>query len=228
MKITYIHHSSFSVELENCILLFDYFEGKLPIWDKNKKIYVFSSHSHDDHFSKVIFDLEKEYPNTTYILSDDIKNSLSNNTIFIKPNQSITVDNLEIKTLKSTDLGVAFIVKAENKLFYHAGDLNYWHWEGELTDEENYNMGLSYKSEINKIKDLDFYVSFIPLDPRQDKQYSLGFDTFMNTVNTKYAFPMHLWKDYSTVDKLLSDDICKNYRYKIIKVSKEFEEFILD
>ncbi len=227
MKITYIHHSSFSVELENCILLFDYFEGKLPVWDKNKKVYVFSSHSHSDHFNKVVFDLEKDYANTTYILSDDIKNSLSNNTIFVKPNQSIIVDNLEIKTLKSNDLGVAFIVQAENKLFYHAGDLNYWHWESELTDEENYNMGLSYKTELNKIKDLDFDVSFIPLDPRQGKQYSLGFDTFMNTVNTKYAFPMHLWKDYSTVDKLLSDDISKSYRDKIIKVSKDFEEFIL-
>lgn len=228
MKIIYIHHSSFSVELENCILLFDYFEGKLPVWDKNKKVYVFSSHSHSDHFNKVVFDLEKDYPNITYILSDDIKNSLSNNTIFVKPNQSIIVDNLEIKTLKSNDLGVAFIVQAENKLFYHAGDLNYWHWEGELTDEENYNMGLSYKTELNKIKGLNFDVSFIPLDPRQGKQYSLGFDTFMNTVNTKYAFPMHLWNDYSTVDKLLSDDISKNYRDKIIKVSKDFEEFILD
>ena len=228
MKITYIHHSSFSVELENCILLFDYFEGKLPVWDKNKKVYVFSSHSHSDHFNKVVFDLEKDYPNITYILSDDIKNSLSNNTIFVKPNQSIIVDDLEIKTLKSNDLGVAFIVQAENKLFYHAGDLNYWHWEGELTDEENYNMGLSYKTELNKIKGLNFDVSFIPLDPRQGKQYSLGFDTFMNTVNTKHAFPMHLWNDYSTVDKLLSDDISKNYRDKIIKVSKDFEEFILD
>ena len=115
MKITYIHHSSFSVELENCILLFDYFEGKLPRFDKNKKLYVFSSHSHNDHFSKIIFDLEKEYPNTTYILSDDIKNTLSKNTVFVKPNQSLSVDNLEIKTLKSNDLGVAFIVKAEDE-----------------------------------------------------------------------------------------------------------------
>ena len=36
MKITYIHHSSFSAELEKCILLFDYFKGKLPKFDINK------------------------------------------------------------------------------------------------------------------------------------------------------------------------------------------------
>ena len=30
LKITYIHHSSFSVELENAVILFDYFKGTLP------------------------------------------------------------------------------------------------------------------------------------------------------------------------------------------------------
>ena len=57
MKITYIHHSSFSVELDNTILLFDYFKGNLPSFDKNKKLYVFSSHSHHDHFDESIFNI---------------------------------------------------------------------------------------------------------------------------------------------------------------------------
>ena len=30
MKITYIHHSSFLVEMEQIALLFDYFEGEIP------------------------------------------------------------------------------------------------------------------------------------------------------------------------------------------------------
>ena len=41
MKITYIHHSSFSVELDNTILLFDYFKGNLPSFDKNKSYTYF-------------------------------------------------------------------------------------------------------------------------------------------------------------------------------------------
>jgi len=73
MKITYIHHSSFSVELDNTILLFDYFKGNLPSFDKNKKLYVFSSHSHHDHFDESIFNIEKTHPNVEYILSNDIK-----------------------------------------------------------------------------------------------------------------------------------------------------------
>ncbi|MGL5348931.1 MAG: MBL fold metallo-hydrolase [Peptostreptococcaceae bacterium] len=228
MKITYIHHSSFSIELDNCILLFDYFKGDLPKWNRNKSIYVFSSHGHHDHFSPVIFNLEKEYTNVTYVLSDDIKVKKSANIYFVKPNDTLYIDDLEIKTLESTDLGVAFIIQAESKLFYHAGDLNYWHWEGELTAEENYSFGVRYKKELSKISDLGFDISFVPLDPRQQDQYSLGFDTFMKNINTRYIFPMHFWMDYSIIDKILLDKCSKSYRNKIIKITKESEEFILE
>lgn len=228
MKITYIHHSSFSIELDNCVLLFDYFKGELPQWDTNKKIYVFSSHGHHDHFSQVVFDLEKDYPKITYILSDDIKVKQSANIKFVKPNENLCIDDLQIKTLESTDLGVAFIVKTKDKLFYHAGDLNYWHWEGELTDEENNNFGVRYLNELNKIKHLDFDVSFVPLDPRQGAQYNLGFDTFMKNINTRYIIPMHFWMDYSIIDKILLDNCSKSYKNKIVKITKEPQEFILE
>ena len=95
MKITYIHHSSFRVELDNTILLFDYFKGNLPSFDKNKKLYVFSSHSHHDHFDESIFNLEKTHPNVEYILSNDIKTTKSQNTKFIGANERLLVDNLE-------------------------------------------------------------------------------------------------------------------------------------
>ena len=113
MKITYIHHSSFSVEINKCILLFDYYKGNLPKFDENKKLYVFSSHSHYDHFDKAIFDLEKIHPNVTYILSNDIHVPKKDNIKFMGANERLLVDDLEIKTLESSDLGVAFIVKVE-------------------------------------------------------------------------------------------------------------------
>ena len=59
MKITYIHHSAFLVETESAYLLFDYFQGKLPEFSEEKPLYVFASHRHPDHFSKVIFDRRK-------------------------------------------------------------------------------------------------------------------------------------------------------------------------
>lgn len=72
MKITYIHHSSFSVELERSVLLFDYFEGEIPEFDPEKSVYVFASHKHHDHYDKKIFELAERYPHILFILSGDI------------------------------------------------------------------------------------------------------------------------------------------------------------
>ena len=55
VKVTYIEHSCFSVELDNSIVLFDYYKGEIPDFDKDKTIYVFSSHNHHDHFNISIF-----------------------------------------------------------------------------------------------------------------------------------------------------------------------------
>ena len=225
MKITYIHHSSFSVELDNSILLFDYFKGKLPDFDKSKKLYVFSSHSHHDHFSNSIFKLEKIYKDVTYILSDDIKTSKSKNIKFIGANEKLLLDNMEIETLESSDLGVAFIIKIENKTIYHAGDLNWWHWEGENSPEENKFAENKFKDAIDKIKGRNIDLAFIPLDTRQGEQYYLGFDYFMRNTNTKLAFPMHFWDDYSLSKKLKNSKYALDYKDKIFDIEFENQTF---
>ena len=228
MKITYINHSCFSVELDNCILLFDYFEGSIPKFDNNKKIYVFSSHSHHDHYNKSIFDLRKIYSDVTYILSDDIKVNKSNDVIFVKPDENIYVDSLEIKTLKSTDIGVAFIINVEGKSIYHAGDLNWWHWEGENTVEDNKHAEFIFKEEMNKIKGNAFDIAFIPLDSRQGNEFYLGFDTFMRNTNTKIAIPMHCWGDYSVINKLKQLECSNAYKDKVVDINKKNQEIYID
>ena len=72
MKITYLDHSGFAVEYQKYVLIFDWYKGKLPEFDSEKEIYVFSSHSHYDHFDRKIFELENIYSNVRYVLSADI------------------------------------------------------------------------------------------------------------------------------------------------------------
>ena len=55
MKVTYIYHSSFAVELEKSMLIFDYYgKGDLPERPAGKQVYFLNSHSHPDHFSRKI------------------------------------------------------------------------------------------------------------------------------------------------------------------------------
>ena len=139
VKITYISHSCFAVELEHSVLVFDYYQGELPLWNPEKTIYVFVSHRHYDHFSKEIFRWTEQYPKIKYILSDDISEAsydaseiCRSDLTRIAPNQTETIGNCVIETFRSTDEGVAFLVSCEEKLFYHAGDLNWWHWKKNL------------------------------------------------------------------------------------------------
>lgn len=255
MKVTYIDHSAFLIELEDIVLLFDYFKGTIPCFPKSKQLYVFSSHSHHDHFNPDIFSLSGEYEKVTYILSKDIESTIADTNIsnydslknqifymdkyehkyFVSSLTSTIVTNnldevnenaLVVDTLNSTDLGVAFIITYNDKVIYHAGDLNWWSWEGE-TQAEYIEMTSKFKKEIERIKGKSFDVAFVPLDPRQEGRFWWGFDHFMRETNTSVVFPMHLWGKYDTISKLKELERAKNYISKVITITKEQEEFVI-
>ncbi len=58
MIVTFVHHSCFVVEMNERVLIFDYFRdgrvkgyqftGVLPEFDSEKPVYVFASHFHQD------------------------------------------------------------------------------------------------------------------------------------------------------------------------------------
>lgn len=228
MKVTYLYHSGFIVELEKVIFIFDYFRGEIPILDKEKDIYVFASHRHYDHYKQKIFELKKEYPHIQYILSRDIPLKKNNaEAIFIGPGEECVVDELHIKTLKSTDEGVAFLVTVEGKTIYHAGDLNWWHWEEE-GNVYNQMMKRNYQHEISKLKDTPIDVAFVPLDARLGDAFYYGIDWLAKQSDVKHIFPMHFWEDYSVCEKITTLEEAKSYKDKIIKITKEQQTFHLE
>lgn len=218
MKITYIDHSSFVIEEESAVFLFDYIKGGLPEFGKEKQVYAFYSHGHGDHFNSSVFEKLNIYPNISYILSDDIlldNQKLKESEIyFMAPDHTLVIHNIRIETLKSTDLGVAFLVTSKEKTYYHAGDLNWWHWNGE-TDSYNKEMEAAFKKEIKKIEGRKFEAAFLPLDPRQENAFWWGFDYFMRHTNTKKAYPMHLWGKYEWIEKFKNLKETEEYRERI-------------
>jgi L-ascorbate metabolism protein UlaG (beta-lactamase superfamily) len=247
MKITYIHHSSFFVELETMALLFDYTEGILPEINKDKPLFVFASHRHGDHYSPKILDLPEKYDTIHFILSDDIPithlpEPIVNHVTYMKPGEERAYSlkegmishlankgreaDIEVSTFRSTDEGVAFIIKTEGKILYHAGDLNNWHWEGE-PDDWNQNMAKQYSEEVDKMKGIKFDVAFLPLDPRQDNAFYLGFHEFMSKHQVNRVFPMHCWGDFSVIQKLKNMEVSNSYEDRIIDVKEDGESFII-
>ena len=235
VKVTYISHSGFLVELEDAYLLFDYYKGTIPEFDPKKKVYVFASHGHHDHFNHNVFKLLKRENEIHFILSDDIQVDGFKEVTLVGPNTELTVGDCQITTLKSTDLGVAFLVtyshprpEAKGKKFkvYHAGDLNWWHWNGE-SEEYNKKMKENYQKEIDQLKGEEIDLAFVPLDPRLEDAYLLGLDYFAKQTHTKHIIPMHLWGSYEIIDSLTKDNVSESYRDKIVCIREEGEVFCL-
>ena len=238
MKVTYLYHSGFAVELEKHIFVFDYMKGKLPDWDGRKEIIFFASHKHPDHFVMEIFQWFGKYENLRYVLGSDIKLSdkyLECNgvdpcvkTVITNAgkNRTLELGDVKIETLRSTDEGVAFIVCTEGKTIYHAGDLNWWHWEGEA-DSWNTQMEKDYKKEISLIDGRHFDVAFVPLDPRLEWAYGLGMQEFLEHTDTDHVFPMHMWDDYRTIDKYKKSDKGRQYADKVMEISRPGQEYAL-
>lgn len=233
MQVTYIHHSSFLVESDTLYLLFDYFEGQLPELDAAKKLYVFASHRHGDHFAPCIFELAKNHLNIQYILSDDIwqnkvPEQVNCKTEFIDSGKSLTwpEDDLQITAFHSTDQGVAFLVRHQNQVIYHAGDLNNWHWNGE-PDEWNLKMEKDYLQELDLIKAEGVIpdIAFLPLDGRLEEWFSLGLQQFMERIGAKHIFPMHFWQDYSVIERLKALPEAASYRDRIADIHESGQAF---
>lgn len=236
MKVTYIYHSGFLVETEPAVFLFDYYKGELPAFPADKPLVVFASHKHPDHFSFKIFDLQSHPGGVTYVFGNDIKLSdkylerhgvnpeVKKRVHRMPPHTELVLslkgavedgeETVVIHTLKSTDIGVAFYVKAGNRRIYHGGDLNWWHWKGET---EDFNKGQEnlYKAEIDYLKELlekeaerecgTLDLAFVPLDPRQEDAYCYGMDYFLSTIPVEKVYPMHMWEDYGIIERYLEN-----------------------
>lgn len=227
MKVTYLGHSGFFVEMEDACFLFDYYKGELPEADRGKKLFVFVSHGHYDHYRKEIFSLRDQYDQVRCLISSDIFVREAEDILSVKPNEETEVLECRIRTLRSTDEGVAFLLKYRGRTIYHAGDLNWWHWEEE-TEEYNTAMRRAYQSEINKLQGEKIDLAFVPVDPRLGEQYCWGLDCFMKRTDTKRVFPMHFWDNYAVFDRLALEKCAQDYEDRIIRIEREGQSFLLE
>lgn len=124
MKVQFIKHSGFALESEAAAMVFDYYKGEIPEFDSEVPVYVFVSHAHSDHFNPEIVDKMKKYPKVTFIMSSDIpaderekmaQKAPERKFIYMDPDCQEEFPGFRVRTLKSTDEGVAFILETAEK-----------------------------------------------------------------------------------------------------------------
>ncbi len=229
-SVFYIFHSSFVVESKNNIIVFDFYRfpnnnlNNREFYEKfikrdDKQVFVFSSHSHADHFNEEILNWVEMNENIIYIFSDDIKKYKRDNVFYVKEDDKIKIKNLKISVYGSTDLGVLFYVEIDGKNIFHSGDLHLWHWEDDTPIEEK-EMRERYLSILNKIKidnKKNINLAFVPVDPRLGVNTLEGVKLFNELLKPEYIVPMHFGEDYSAMKEFLELESVGDRAVKINK-----------
>lgn len=246
MQVIFIHHSCFLIEVDEKVLIFDYFKGDrvpgyhfggvIPEYEPDTPIYMFASHKHQDHFDMDILRWAEKYKNIHYIFSKDIKMSPSflkkhgispdvrERILYVGPNAKYKLDDMQIETYRSTDAGVAFYVETNGASFFHAGDLNNWKWEG-AGDLVNGMMESNYKAQIKRLENKNINLAFVPLDPRLVQYEDLGMDYFLRHTNAEYVFPMHMWQDYRGIRRYLKKVSNHRMAERVVEIEDENQVF---
>ena len=215
MKVSYIDHSGFLVELPGLTLLFDWWKGDLPPLPSGPLL-VFASHRHPDHFDPRIFALDDGQRDVRFLLGKGIhltdrnrkkwglsEKAAADCRVLSGGESASPLPGVTVEALPSTDEGVAFLVTAEGRTVFHAGDLNWWHWEGEDVSW-NTEMALHFQEFTAPLRGRHIDLAMLPLDPRLGVPYAYwGLLRFLELMDVRHLLPMHQWEQPEITDEFL-------------------------
>ena len=239
-KCYHCGQSGFIIETKEATLVFDWYRNNLPPLNPDKPVYIFISHIHLDHYYRGITKLMEKYnvPEiymgfdrvmTPVALSEEVEDIAS----VFNGEQYLVTDFGWVRTLKSTDLGVAFIVRIGDKTVFHAGDL-FWNAQKTFSNfkaERKKVMPGSYGSDpsvdakyrkdyenlvdtkesqfkkfaepLSQIDKIDY--AMIPMDPRWYDYGLKTVDHYLGLTDIRNFTPMHLWGK--------PEYVCEYYRH---------------
>ncbi len=239
MTITYIYHSCYLIEFGGFSVIIDYYRDapredgsnwvKDYLLSKADDLYVLCTHSHSDHFNPDMLHWKEYKENITYIFSDELRQNMETGVKihYLRKEQTFEDARIKVMAFGSTDIGGSFLLTCNNRMLFHAGDLNNWHWNEEVSKDEalTYENNFLCELELLSEKTDHLHVAMFPVDPRLGKEYMRGAEQFVSRINTAYFFPMHFGEQYDKANRF--GEIAVRYGCRYMPVSQPGQTFIL-
>lgn len=243
MIVTYVYHSCCAIEFDSFSVIIDYYKDTFEndkeenggwvaeyLLKKKKPLYVLCTHSHADHFNQEVLSWDKDKSDITYIFSQEIENTfkgtLKEDKIhYLDKLQLFEDNNLTIQAFGSTDAGASFYIQHKDKKIFHAGDLNNWHWNEEVSKDESFVFENQYICELELVaevvKELD--IVMFPLDPRLGKDFMLGGEQFIRKIKTDNLLPLHFGDNYNLIKQF--EPIAQKANCKLLQLEHTGQSF---
>ena len=162
--IHYLNNSGFAIETANHLLIFDYYHfypapddpsllnGRInPDELKGKKVVVFASHVHGDHYDTTIWNWGAGNSGIRYVMG--FKPVVRHRYDYADPHSELKFDGITINPIRSTDSGEGFLVEADGIVIYHPGD----HINKESGLAADFKGEIDYLAGLEKSVDIAFF-----------------------------------------------------------------------
>jgi len=192
--VWYLLHCGYAVKTPTRLLIFDYVRttrdfpetnaeqslatGRInPAEIKDLDVYVFVSHSHEDHYDPVIFDWQGQIDNLTYIFGWQATDDSSHYHL-VGPRASLQIDDMTIYTVncRSGVPEVAYLVRTDGLTIFFQGD-----YKSDSPADIDYL--------LNKCETVD--IAFLGATPRRWAEASARIVRIMERLRPRVVFPMH-------------------------------------
>ncbi|MEZ5357223.1 MAG: MBL fold metallo-hydrolase [Candidatus Zixiibacteriota bacterium] len=192
--IWYLLHCGYAVRTETKLLIFDYVRSTRDFSDtmsvqslttgrinpaeiKDLDVYVFVTHSHEDHFDPIIFEWRKEVDKLTYVFGWQATDDTSHYHL-VDPKASLHIGNMVIYTIncRSGVPEVAYLIKTDGLTIFFQGDFK--------TDSmADIDYLLSYCETVD--------MAFLGAHTRQWGMAFSRISNIMRRLSPEVVFPMH-------------------------------------
>lgn len=213
-KLKLLGHASFKLTIGDKIIFLDPYGGDTSVYDEKADI-ILSSHEHRDHSDPEKIALVRD-DNTKILTSSKNAGNIEGDVITIDPGQKQVIDNITIygvhgyNVRRFRDSGTpfhpkgiqtAFIIEAENKRIYFAGDTDF----------------------IEEMKDLEnIDVAILPIDGHYTMDPDEALDAIV-AIKPKMVIPMH-WRQNDPKDfKMMVEKKYKEISVTVLDVGEELE-----
>lgn len=160
-----------------------------------KDVVALFTHSHEDHFAPDYADVCDVARSLKAVVSDDIvemyPDLVLDDALIVEPDEKYQYGDMDIATMMSNDLGVAYIIKTPERLkVYNGGDLACWDWDNASLAEQNFARNF-FKDALRKISAAGVHVTFSNVDRRL--QNLAGGPQLVETIRPQVFVPTHVF-----------------------------------